>query len=218
VAHEDRAPVLWLRLRSGEWRRVAGQPRTPTYAAASAGLFAAAGGPLLRFATPDGPAEPVAGVDGATTVCSGGHRVVAVRSSRAGGGGRLWQSDDDGAHFVETPGVSLPSTLCAVSGDGTIWIAAEGFFAGALAVATAGGAFVERSLPAPRIEALVVDPADGNHGWIGTWGGGVHRTRDGGKSWESMGLAGSEVSALVIDFARNIAWAGTGSGVFELNL
>ncbi len=48
------------------------------------------------------------------------------------------------------------------------------------------------------------------------WGAGVYRTRDRGQAWQRMGLRGFEVSALAVDFIHKRAYAGAGSGVYEL--
>jgi hypothetical protein len=215
LAHEDRAPLLWVRDGPATWRRLPGQRRTPTYAVGARDLFGASDGVLLRFATPEGPGVPVPGIDSITTVCSSGARMLAVRSSTAADGvGRMWRSDDGGDVWTELEHASQPASICAITSGGWMWVADAGVFSGDLAVAAPGEAFAARSLPAPRIEALAVDPDDGTHAWIGIWGAGVYRTSDAGSTWESMGLAGSEVSALVVDFERHYAYASTGSGVF----
>jgi len=95
-------------------------------------------------------------------------------------------------------------------------VARAGTFRGDLAVAAPDTAFVARSAPAPRIEALAVHPEDGKEAWVGAWGAGVFRTTDGGVTWQAMGLVGFEVSDLAVDFRREVAYVGTGSGVYTL--
>jgi hypothetical protein len=203
LAHEDRSPTLWLRGADARWRRLEGQRNTPTYASTELTLYAATSGSLYRITAPDMRPATVTGVGEISTVCSDGESVLAVRS-----GGPGWRSDD--ASRFEPVANDQPATLCGLSADGHIWLAQPGAFSGSLSVSGQ-----QRSLPAPRIEALSVNPEHGSEAWIGLWGAGVYRSEDDGAHWTFMGLEGFEVRSLAVDFTRHVAYAGTGSGVFE---
>jgi hypothetical protein len=217
-APESRSPQLWwLDTRAGRhWRARSGFGFPVTFAATDEALFVAARGALWRLTSPD--AEPARVPDVLpTTVCASASQVLAVRSRTVGEGpGRVWRSSDGGARFAAVPDASLPGKLCALSRDGWAWVAEAGLFQGDLFVAAPRAAFEDRGLPAPRVEALVVNPDDGTEAWIGVWGAGVFRSLDAGATWKPMGLEGFEVSALVVDFRRKVAYAGTGSGAYTL--
>lgn len=216
-AREDRADILWALGARGEWESGPGFAFPAAIAASDTALFVATRGALYRVDAPRATPRKVP-VEGAPkVVCARGRRVLAVQPITEQAAGRAFLSEDGGATFAELAGASLAATKCGVSDDGTLWVVAEGTFSGALSVAAPGGGFQSRSVPAPRVEAIAVSPSDGREAWIGVWGAGVFRSRDGGASWTAMGLEGFEVSALVVDFERGRAYAGTGSGVHELS-
>jgi photosystem II stability/assembly factor-like uncharacterized protein len=84
--------------------------------------------------------------------------------------------------------------------------------------------------PSYSIGCVVLDPSDPDVVWVGTgenvsgrhvgWGDGVYKSRDGGESWQRMGLEASEhIGAIVIDprdgdvvyvAAEGPLWAGGG--------
>lgn len=211
-AREDRAPRLWEMGSDVAWRARSGFARMSGIAASGGALFVGTSAALMRVDVSG--ATPVAGVEGATVVCARERRVIAIRSSESPPG-RIWRSQDGGATFVANVGASVPATACSVSDDGTVWIISQGTFTGDLTLLAPDGAFVRATVPAPRVEAIVVNPTHPGEAWIGVWGGGVYRTRDRGHVWEGWGLRGFEVSALAIDFVNRRAYAGTGSGVYE---
>lgn len=106
--------------------------------------------------------------------------------------------------------------LCAQNDGGAKWVAATGLFSGRLAVKDVHGDYAAVKIPGPRPEALFLNPENILEAWIAFWGSGVYRTRDRGATWQLMGLKGSEVTALVVDFKRRRAYASTGSGIYSL--
>lgn len=126
---------------------------------------------------------------------------------------RLRRRDVDCKNTGQAPFV--PET-CAKSADGKNWMATSQIFWGKLAIQNTAGGYDVLSLPAPRPEALYLNSANPNEAWVAFWGSGVYRTLDRGVTWKLMGLKGSEVTSIVVDFQRKIAYASTGSGIFQL--
>src|SRR4051795_198085 len=57
---------------------------------------------------------------------------------------------------------------------------------------------------------LTADPLVHGRAWCGTSRGGVFRTDDGGKSWQSVGLEGRLIMAVTASpTVRDVVWAGT---------
>src|SRR6266508_2425347 len=80
-----------------------------------------------------------------------------------------------------------------------------------------------RSRPAVagRVTAVAVDPFDGAHLLLGTGGGGVWESRDGGASWRPRtdGLPVPAIGAVAFDPADPaVAYAGSGEGAFSAEL
>jgi hypothetical protein len=107
---------------------------------------------------------------------------------------------------------------CAKASDGKNWIALSKVFWGKLAIQNATNGYDVLDLPAPRIEALYLNPTNTHEAWAAFWGSGVYRTLDRGATWKLMGLKGSEVTSIAVDFQRKLAYASTGSGIFQLQL
>lgn len=126
---------------------------------------------------------------------------------------RLKRTDVECANFSPTPFVP---EMCAQNTGGAKWIAAAGLLSGRLAVKDTHGDYAEIKIPGPRVEALFLNPENKMEAWLAFWGSGVYRTRDRGATWQLMGLKGSEVTALVVDFRRKVAYASTGSGIYML--
>lgn len=137
-----------------------------------------------------------------------------------------WQSRTDAQRLRRkdidclSTGADVPFTpdLCHNSGPETTWLASSGLFSGKFAVRSGTGAYTLVDSPVPRPEAMFGNKSDPNELWAAFWGSGVYRTRDAGKSWQYMGLRGSEVTSLVVDFERKVAYASTGSGIFRLDM
>ena len=69
-----------------------------------------------------------------------------------------------------------------------------------------------------RVRALVIHPTSPNTMWIGSVGGGIWKTTNGGTSWSPMNdfMANLAVSTLIIDPADpDIIYAGTGEGFYN---
>ncbi len=216
-AREDRADVMWTLGPDNQWERRDGFGFRSSLATSDRALFITSKGSLFRVDGPEAPMRRVTGVGTASVLCARGRYVLAVLP-KTQEVGKVWQSEDGGISFVEVLGASIPASVCGISDDGTRWVVAEGTFSGVLSIATLGSArFDVKNVPAPRVEAIAVNPKNGDEAWIGVWGAGVYRSLDGGDSWSQMGLTGYEVSALGVDFANHRAYAGTGSGVYELS-
>ncbi|HEU4398531.1 MAG TPA: hypothetical protein VFU54_11945 [Actinomycetota bacterium] len=78
-----------------------------------------------------------------------------------------------------------------------------------------------RPAVAGRVTAVAVDPSDGAHLLLGTGGGGVWETRDGGGSWRPRtdGLPVPAIGAVAFDPGDPaVAYAGSGEGSFSAEL
>jgi hypothetical protein len=220
-APEDRSNRLWARsvAPNARWDVLDGRGFPASFARSDRALFYAARRRLWRFDNPAALAtlavEPTAvdDVGDVSAVCARGSHVLALATS---GLAQLWRSHDGGASFTADPGELRDASLCAVTNRGCAWLASEGTFKGEVARAEPGQRLSLHAAPAPRIEALQVNPESCMEAWLGIWGAGVFRSIDGGSSWESMGLVGFEVSSLAVDFVSRRAFAGTGSGVYTL--
>jgi hypothetical protein len=105
------------------------------------------------------------------------------------------------------------------------YVVQGGLVSSQLFVSEAGSALELREAPVRDVRTLAVDPRDGRRVWLASWGEGVWRSKDGGRSWEDLDLEGLEAQALVVKFgqgegARDEAWvAATNlaipSGVFR---
>jgi ligand-binding sensor domain-containing protein len=77
---------------------------------------------------------------------------------------------------------------------------------------------VNTGLTHTAVNALAVDPAAPSTLYVGTWGGPLFKSANGGRSWEAAkaGLTGTNFAALVIDpSAPATLYAGTFHGVFK---
>lgn len=68
---------------------------------------------------------------------------------------------------------------------------------------------VELQLPGSGAQCLAVDPADPATVYAGLLGGGVRRTRDGGRSWDDCRLPADDVFSLAVSRADGAVFAGT---------
>jgi hypothetical protein len=69
-----------------------------------------------------------------------------------------------------------------------------------------------------RIRSIVIDPTNPSIMWVGSVGGGIWKTVDGGTSWSPMDdfLATIAVGCMAIDNTNpDVLYAGTGEGFFE---
>ena len=143
----------------------------------------------------------------------------------AGWANVLWKSGNGGASWTIPYPDILPGALLS--------IAAPSGGSDVVVGVNQRGTYRSTSSPAPdwistktgltsfKISALAVRPGDpaalfgAAHG-----GGGVFRSGDGGRSWEPLtaGLANSDVYALAFDSTGRFLYAGTGDGVFAMDL
>jgi Divergent InlB B-repeat domain/Calx-beta domain/Viral BACON domain/Bacterial pre-peptidase C-terminal domain len=71
-----------------------------------------------------------------------------------------------------------------------------------------------------RIRSIVVHPSDPQTMWVGSVGGGVWKTTNGGTSWSALNdfMANLAVSCMAIDPGNpNVLYAGTGEGFFNID-
>jgi hypothetical protein len=206
-----------VRLGSGFVERTSsGSVMAPVGAALDDALFLVRRGALVRVEL-DGRKSVV--IDGARVrgVATDGTRVVAV-------GDRVLVSEDGGRRFEDRGPLKLaaPSVF---AGGGSYYVVQGGILSSRLFVSEAGGPLEPRKAPVRDVRILAVDPRDGRRAWLASWGEGVWRSEDAGRSWEDVELEGLEVQALVVDFgrgerARDEAWVAatnlaTPSGVFH---
>ncbi|MDI1445603.1 hypothetical protein [Polyangium sp. 6x1] len=151
-----------------------------------------------------------------TGVATDGMRVVAV-------GAHVFVSEDGGRRFQDRGPLGLPAPS-VYAGGGSYYVVQGGFMSSRLFVSEAGRRMEERKVPIRDIRVLAVDPHDGRRVWIGTWGEGIFRSEDAGRTVQSLELEGLEVQSLVVDFAKKDgggeAWVAatnlaTPSGVFH---
>ena len=71
-----------------------------------------------------------------------------------------------------------------------------------------------------RIRSIVVDPDDPDTMWIGSVGGGIWKTTNGGASWEPVNdfMANLAVSTMVMNpVSHSVMYAGTGEGFYNID-
>jgi len=68
---------------------------------------------------------------------------------------------------------------------------------------------VEQQLPGGAAQCLAVDPADADTVYAGLLGGGVQRTRDGGRNWDDCRLPADDVFSIAVSPANGVVFAGT---------
>jgi hypothetical protein len=122
------------------------------------------------------------------------------------GSSRFYPSTDD-FRLVHGWRAGFPQAACAP--DGRAYAIDDGLVRGQLRARLPAGSWVARPLPAPDVRVAVVNPEDGRELWLGTWGAGVFRSKDGGESWENLGLIGFEIRAMAVDFAAHQVWAAS---------
>jgi len=132
-----------------------------------------------------------------TGVATDGNRVVAV-------GSRVFVSEDGGKRFQDRGPLELPAPS-VFAGGGSYYVVQGGVMSSRLFVSEADGRLEERQVPMRDIRVLAVDPRDGRRVWLGTWGEGIWRSEDAGRTFQNLALEGLEVQSLVVDFAKKEA-------------
>jgi hypothetical protein len=180
----------------------------PSGAALDDALFFVRRGALVRVELDGGQSVVVDGPS-VSDVATAGARVVAV-------GDRVFVSDDGGRRFEARERLQLKAPMVFASGD-AYYVVQGGLLTSQLFVSEAGGPLEARDAPVRDMRTLAVDPRDGRRLWAASWGEGVWRSEDGGRSWKDLELKGLEVRALVVDFGTGER-AGDGAWVAATNL
>jgi photosystem II stability/assembly factor-like uncharacterized protein len=143
----------------------------------------------------------------------------------AGWANVLWKSGNSGASWTIPYPDILPGSILSIAappGESDVVVGVN-----------QRGTYRSTSSPAPdwistktgltsfKISSLAVRPGDPAAIFgAANGGGGVFRSGDGGRSWEPLaaGLANSDVYALAFDSTGRFLYAGTGDGVFAMDL
>jgi hypothetical protein len=235
AAPQDGREILLLDPGAREWRRV---PRPNSgfvrHLRVDSGVFLVTSARSYRMGT-EGQWEPF-GPPLVTDLCRAGASWVMVSAtgiyegpSESGdepvdsriypstAGSRIYPSTD-AIRLVHGWRASFPQAACAP--DGRAYAIDDGLVRGQLRARQPDGSWAARSLPAPDVRVAVVNPADGRELWLSTWGAGVFRSRDGGESWENLGLVGVEIRSMAVDFTDHRVWVAPSnlvghSGIWE---
>jgi hypothetical protein len=143
--------------------------------------------------------------------------VVAIFGG-AFGGGAVWTSTNGGESWVNRSAGLPPNPMQAVVYDGSRLLVGGGQrfgsqFVGLYESGNLGANWTplhDTSWPIPVVEDIAVDPADPDTILVPTDGSGVHRSTDGGDTWE-LGVGGSGALA-----ARSLRHAPGSSSVLLL--
>lgn len=180
----------------------------PCGAALDDTLFFVRDGALVRVEL-DGRQRVVIDGPSVNDVATAGARVVAV-------GDRVFVSEDGGKRFEPRGPLQLEAPMVFAGGD-AYYVVQGGLVSSQLFVSEAGGPLEARDAPVRDLRTLAVDPSDGRRLWAASWGEGVWRSEDGGRSWKDLELEGLEVQSLVVDFGTGER-AGDGAWVAATNL
>jgi hypothetical protein len=117
-------------------------------------------------------------------------------------GSRVFESPDAGKTWRDiSPAPSpLVHAEAAIGGGGFLYIFEGGMFGSHFYVGEPGRPLEERRLPDSDTRVMVANPRDGREVWAASWGGGVHRSRDAGRTFELVGLDRVEVGTMLVDF------------------
>lgn len=205
----DGVSVKQVRLGAGfAARGRGGRVIRPSGAALDDALFLVRRGALVRVEL-DGRQRAVIDGPPVNDVATAGARVVAV-------GDRVFVSEDEGEHFEDRGPLQIKTPMVFAGGD-AYYVVQGGLVSSQLFVSEAGGPLEARAAPVRDLRTLAVDPRDGRRVWAGSWGEGVWRSEDGGRSWKDLELEGFEVQALVVDFGT-VERVGDGAWVAATNL
>jgi choice-of-anchor A domain-containing protein/uncharacterized repeat protein (TIGR01451 family)/TQXA domain-containing protein len=125
-------------------------------------------------------------------------------------GGGIYKSTDGGSNWSQlNVGYAYIWTLAITSNDEIY----AGTYGDGVYYSDDNGASWYKSnygLPALYVYSLSIDSDD--NAYISTWANGVYTTNDGGLSWSTAGLAGTEVSSILLNKETGTLYAGTSSG------
>jgi hypothetical protein len=204
----DGTSVKEVPLGAGFARTSRGAVMAPHGAALDDALFFVRRGALVRVEL-DGRQRVVIDGRAVSGVATAGARVVAV-------GDHVFVSEDGGRRFEARDPLQLPAPM-VFAGGGAYYVVQGGLLSSKLFVSEAGGPLEARDAPVRDLRDLAVDPRDGRRLWAASWGEGVWRSEDGGRSWKDLELEGLEIQALVVDFGTGER-AGDGAWVAATNL
>jgi len=135
-----------------------------------------------------------------------------------------FRSSDDGVTWTIPYPDILPSAVTSIAPrtgatELEVGLQQRGIWRSTLSPA-AGWIDSSVGLTSQRISKVIVRPGDPNTLFAASNAGGVFRSADGGHSWTptTNGLANTDVAALAFDPSGRFLYAGTGDGVFVLDL
>ncbi len=131
-------------------------------------------------------------------------------------GGVNWNRSDSGGFYCVTALVIDPkNTATLYAADTSFGLNKSSDGGGSWSVIGAGLPLTDSA-----ISSLAIDPVKPNVIYAGTWGSGVFRSTDAGASWNPLndGLNDLNINALVIAPSGNSLHAGTGAGVFDIQV
>lgn len=145
-------------------------------------------------------------------VCRHKNHVVAVGRTK-------WHESLDGGKTWRdiTPNAGVPSLWYQCAVRQSVWVYEGGLLEGHLWVREQS-LWHQRPLPVRDIRVLEVDPTQVGRAIIGSWGKGIWETKDGGKTWQDLGLHGFEVRRLSFLPGTNTLVVASSNTVFRRGL
>jgi uncharacterized protein (TIGR03790 family) len=176
-------------------------------------------GKRLWAATSHGLAQSADGGDTWTTVSAGSGLSADETFDLAASESGLWAatseglflSADHGATWRHEGNISCPVRILARDGR-QFWMATSG----GLICRTRGGDWKTFSVRSNVLSIAVTTDSEAETWWVGTTGG-LASSRDGGKTWRTLTVAGGLPSNLILTLAAqgDQLWAGTDGGVCQ---
>ncbi len=120
---------------------------------------------------------------------------------KTGDHGNTWINLNVGYDYIWSLGITSTNNVYAGSYGKGVYYSKDGGNSWSLS---------NGSLPSVYVYSIGVDTDD--NVYISTWSNGVYKSGDTGLSWDSFGLAGTNVSSLLLDQASGQIYAGTSSG------
>ena len=135
-------------------------------------------------------------------------------------GGANWNFFNDGLPATYVNALAIDPTESNTIYAGTGWDSGVKDTNTGVFKSTDGGVTWKGIGPANAVSALAIDSSNPNTIYTGTYAGGVLKSTDAGASWSPFndGLTNFNINALAIDASGNFLRAGTGAGVFDIQL